>query len=187
MSNRLSQETSPYLQQHADNPVDWYPWGQEALQRARNEDKPLDGMTLFFTDFDRTAMTVREIEKLGRAAVDSNEIFIDGLEIPEENVVGEVGFVLSMRIWVPAVITASAFPTLSTEKYLIVYVPSEFAVHAYDADAIDATAAEGAWAPAKNSRRASRPQATAAVATSASSRPAIIAAVPRTPRRYTMP
>jgi uncharacterized protein YyaL (SSP411 family) len=41
MPNRLSRETSPYLQQHAANPVDWYPWGEEALQRARNEDKPI--------------------------------------------------------------------------------------------------------------------------------------------------
>jgi hypothetical protein len=48
-------------------------------------------MTLFFTEFDRARITVREIEKLGRAAVDSNEIFIDGLEVPSENVVGEVG------------------------------------------------------------------------------------------------
>jgi len=41
MPNRLSRETSPYLQQHADNPVDWYPWGEEALERARAEDKPI--------------------------------------------------------------------------------------------------------------------------------------------------
>ena len=41
MPNRLAQETSPYLQQHADNPVDWYPWGEEALTRARSEDKPI--------------------------------------------------------------------------------------------------------------------------------------------------
>src|SRR3954464_8370230 len=39
--NRLAQETSPYLQQHAGNPVDWHPWGQEALERARKEDKPI--------------------------------------------------------------------------------------------------------------------------------------------------
>ncbi|MFN3372479.1 MAG: thioredoxin domain-containing protein [Chloroflexus sp.] len=39
--NRLAHEASPYLQQHADNPVDWYPWGEEALERARREDKPL--------------------------------------------------------------------------------------------------------------------------------------------------
>ena len=39
--NRLSSETSPYLLQHADNPVDWYPWGDEALEKARREDKPI--------------------------------------------------------------------------------------------------------------------------------------------------
>lgn len=41
MSNRLARETSPYLLQHADNPVDWYPWGPEALDRARREDRPI--------------------------------------------------------------------------------------------------------------------------------------------------
>ncbi len=41
MPNLLSGETSPYLLQHADNPVNWYPWGAEALERARNEDKPI--------------------------------------------------------------------------------------------------------------------------------------------------
>lgn len=40
-TNRLSKETSPYLLQHAHNPVDWYPWGQKALQRAKEEDKPI--------------------------------------------------------------------------------------------------------------------------------------------------
>ena len=39
--NRLAGETSPYLLQHAGNPVDWYPWGQEALARARDEDRPI--------------------------------------------------------------------------------------------------------------------------------------------------
>src|SRR4029077_20301837 len=39
--NRLAQETSPYLLQHADNPADWYPWGEEALARARDEDTAL--------------------------------------------------------------------------------------------------------------------------------------------------
>ena len=39
--NRLAQETSPYLRQHAENPVDWYPWGDEALNRARELDRPL--------------------------------------------------------------------------------------------------------------------------------------------------
>src|SRR5919108_3642788 len=41
MANRLAQETSPYLLQHKDNPVDWYPWGEEALARARDEDMPI--------------------------------------------------------------------------------------------------------------------------------------------------
>jgi hypothetical protein len=39
--NRLAAETSPYLLQHADNPVDWYPWGEEAFARARDEDLPV--------------------------------------------------------------------------------------------------------------------------------------------------
>jgi uncharacterized protein YyaL (SSP411 family) len=41
VTNRLATETSPYLLQHATNPVDWYPWGAEALNRARAEDKPI--------------------------------------------------------------------------------------------------------------------------------------------------
>ena len=41
MTNRLAAQTSPYLLQHAHNPVDWYPWGPEALDRARAEDRPI--------------------------------------------------------------------------------------------------------------------------------------------------
>jgi len=41
MSNRLAKESSPYLLQHANNPVDWYPWGEEALTKAKVEDKPI--------------------------------------------------------------------------------------------------------------------------------------------------
>ncbi len=41
MANRLAKETSPYLLQHRDNPVDWYPWGEEAFEKARAEDKPI--------------------------------------------------------------------------------------------------------------------------------------------------
>ena len=40
-ANRLAKESSPYLLQHAHNPVDWYPWGPEALDRARAEDRPI--------------------------------------------------------------------------------------------------------------------------------------------------
>src|SRR5919206_439993 len=41
MANRLAGETSPYLLQHKDNPVDWHPWGEEALARARDDDRPI--------------------------------------------------------------------------------------------------------------------------------------------------
>ncbi|MFC9735747.1 acyl-CoA dehydrogenase family protein [Streptomyces roseolus] len=62
-----------------------------ARTSPRDESKPLDGMTLFFTDLDRSKITVREIDKLGRAAIDSNELFIDNLEVSDDEVVGEVG------------------------------------------------------------------------------------------------
>ena len=57
----------------------------------RDEAKPLDGMTLFFCDLDRERIDVKEIEKLGRSAVDSNELFIDGLIATDDDIVGEVG------------------------------------------------------------------------------------------------
>ncbi len=62
-----------------------------ARTAERRDERPLDGLTLFFTAFDRSKLTVRKIDKLGRSAVDSNEVFIDGLEVPEADVVGEVG------------------------------------------------------------------------------------------------
>jgi alkylation response protein AidB-like acyl-CoA dehydrogenase len=62
-----------------------------ARTAPRRDEAALDGLTLFFTDLDRSKCTVRKIDKLGRAAVDSNEVFIDGLEVPDEDVVGEVG------------------------------------------------------------------------------------------------
>ena len=40
-TNRLADETSPYLLQHQHNPIDWFPWGKEAIERAREEDKPI--------------------------------------------------------------------------------------------------------------------------------------------------
>jgi acyl-CoA dehydrogenase len=52
---------------------------------------PTHGLSLFFTDFDRTKIEVREIEKHGRNAVDSNQLFIDGLEIPVGDLIGEEG------------------------------------------------------------------------------------------------
>ena len=41
MANRLALSTSPYLLQHAENPVDWHPWGPEALEIARETDRPI--------------------------------------------------------------------------------------------------------------------------------------------------
>ena len=41
MANHLLNEKSPYLLQHANNPVDWYPWGEEAFQKAKTADKPI--------------------------------------------------------------------------------------------------------------------------------------------------
>jgi len=53
--------------------------------------RPTDGMSVFYTDFDRSKIDVHEIAKMGRKAVDSNAIFIDGLEVPEEDRIGAEG------------------------------------------------------------------------------------------------
>jgi acyl-CoA dehydrogenase len=53
--------------------------------------KPTQGLTLFYTDFDRKYVEVREIEKMGRKAVDSNQVFFDGMPVPEEDRLGEEG------------------------------------------------------------------------------------------------
>ena len=52
-------------------------------------EKNTDGLTLFYTDFDRSKIEVHEIDKMGRAAVDSNQIFIDGLQVPEDDRIGQ--------------------------------------------------------------------------------------------------
>ncbi|WP_372716131.1 acyl-CoA dehydrogenase family protein [Immundisolibacter sp.] len=53
--------------------------------------RPIDGLTLFYCDLDRERIEVREIEKMGRKCVDSNQVFIDGLEIPVADRIGEEG------------------------------------------------------------------------------------------------
>jgi acyl-CoA dehydrogenase len=53
--------------------------------------KPADGLSLFYTDLDRRYVEVHEIDKMGRAAVDSNQVFIDGLPVPVEDRLGEEG------------------------------------------------------------------------------------------------
>jgi len=56
-----------------------------------NTKRPIDGLTLFYTDMDRKHVEVREIEKMGRKAVDSNQVFIDGLKVPVADRIGEEG------------------------------------------------------------------------------------------------
>lgn len=53
--------------------------------------RPIDGLSLFFTDLDRNCVEIRKIEKMGRKCVDSNQVFIDGLKIPVEDRIGEEG------------------------------------------------------------------------------------------------
>jgi len=62
-----------------------------ARTSPRQESKPADGLTLFYTDLDRTRVEVREIEKMGRKAVDSNQLFIDELRVPAADRIGEEG------------------------------------------------------------------------------------------------
>jgi acyl-CoA dehydrogenase len=59
-----------------------------ALEEAK---KPTEGMSLFYTDLDRSRVEVREIEKMGRKCVDSNQVFIDGLRVPAADRIGEEG------------------------------------------------------------------------------------------------
>jgi len=54
-------------------------------------ERPIDGLSLFYTDLDRSKVEIRRIEKMGRKCVDSNQLFIDGLEIPVEDRIGEEG------------------------------------------------------------------------------------------------
>lgn len=62
-----------------------------ARTSPRNDERPVDGMTLFFTDMNRECITARPIEKCARNAVDTNELFIENLEVRDDEVVGEVG------------------------------------------------------------------------------------------------
>ena len=59
--------------------------------RFEDVKRPTDGITLFYTDLDRSKIEVRRIAKMGRKAVDSNAVFIDGLFVPEEDRIGEEG------------------------------------------------------------------------------------------------
>ncbi|HEV2761162.1 MAG TPA: thioredoxin domain-containing protein [Acidimicrobiales bacterium] len=74
--NRLADETSPYLQQHKDNPVDWYPWGDEAFARAKDEDKPILLSVGYAACHWCHVMAHESFEDPGAAAV-MNELFVN--------------------------------------------------------------------------------------------------------------
>ncbi len=76
MANHLSGETSPYLRQHADNPVDWYPWGEEALALARREDKPILLSIGYSACHWCHVMAHESFEHVGTAAV-MNRLFVN--------------------------------------------------------------------------------------------------------------
>ena len=86
MANRLAQETSPYLLQHKDNPVDWYPWGDEAFKAAQDQDKPIFLSIGYATCHWCHTMETETFENQQIAKL-MNEIFInikvDREELPE--------------------------------------------------------------------------------------------------------
>jgi len=74
--NRLAAETSPYLLQHAENPVDWYPWGEEALARARAEDRPIL-LSIGYAACHWCHVMERESFEDPAAAAEMNELFVN--------------------------------------------------------------------------------------------------------------
>lgn len=62
-----------------------------ARTAPRSDADPTEGLSLFFTDLDRSSIDIREIDKMGRKAVDTNELFIDNFEVPADDLVGEEG------------------------------------------------------------------------------------------------
>jgi uncharacterized protein YyaL (SSP411 family) len=76
MPNRLADETSPYLLQHAHNPVDWYPWGADAFARARHEDKPIL-LSVGYSACHWCHVMERESFENGDTAALMNELFVN--------------------------------------------------------------------------------------------------------------
>jgi uncharacterized protein YyaL (SSP411 family) len=76
MPNRLAGETSPYLQQHANNPVDWYPWGEEALARAKRENKPIL-LSIGYSACHWCHVMAHESFEDARVAALMNELFVN--------------------------------------------------------------------------------------------------------------
>ena len=75
VSNHLANETSPYLLQHADNPVNWYPWGEEALRKAQTEDKPIF-LSIGYSACHWCHVMAHESFEDGRVAAILNEHFV---------------------------------------------------------------------------------------------------------------
>ena len=76
MPNRLAQETSPYLLQHKDNPVEWYPWGEEALSRARELDRPIF-LSVGYSACHWCHVMERESFENGEIAALMNDLFVN--------------------------------------------------------------------------------------------------------------
>ncbi len=76
MPNRLTQETSPYLLQHKDNPVDWYPWGKEALSKAQELDRPIF-LSIGYSACHWCHVMERESFENGEVAALMNDLFVN--------------------------------------------------------------------------------------------------------------
>jgi uncharacterized protein YyaL (SSP411 family) len=76
MPNRLARETSPYLQQHADNPVDWYPWGEEALRSARESGRPIL-LSIGYSACHWCHVMARESFEDAEVAAEMNRLFVN--------------------------------------------------------------------------------------------------------------
>ena len=76
MPNRLAKEKSPYLLQHANNPVDWYPWSDEAFDKAKNEDKPV------FLSIGYSTCHWCHVRKWRQTSVLSEKITLQQLTVP---------------------------------------------------------------------------------------------------------
>ncbi len=75
MANRLQNEHSPYLQQHANNPVDWYPWGDEAFEKAKKENKPIF-LSIGYSSCHWCHVMEKEVFENEEAAKELNENFV---------------------------------------------------------------------------------------------------------------
>lgn len=100
MSNMLKNETSPYLLQHSENPVNWYPWRQEAFEKARAEDKPIFLSIGYSSCHWCHVMAHESFESLKTAEI-LNEKFIS-IKVDRENVLILTAFICLFVRHLPA-------------------------------------------------------------------------------------